>query len=74
VDAWGFLNTKDPEKAKAQDGFALLAVDPVVNAAFAAKKGSSPVRTDVDPNSIDACNKIDKFSCKLLEQRRPSLQ
>jgi len=36
----------------------LLAVDPVVNAAFAAKKGCSPVRTDVDPNAIDACNKV----------------
>jgi glucose/mannose transport system substrate-binding protein len=58
VDAWGFLNTKDPQKAQAQEQFALLTVDPTINAAFAAKKGCSPVRTDVDPSSIDACNKV----------------
>ena len=58
VDAWGFLNTKNPDKEKAQEQFALLAVDPAVSAAFAAKKGCSPVRTDVDPNSLDPCNKV----------------
>jgi glucose/mannose transport system substrate-binding protein len=40
VDAWGFLNTKDPEKVKAQDQFALLAVDPVVNAALPPRRGA----------------------------------
>jgi glucose/mannose transport system substrate-binding protein len=58
VDAWGFLNTKNPDKAKAQEQFALLVVDPAISAAFAAKKGCSPVRTDVDPNSLDPCNKV----------------
>ena len=58
VDAWGFLDTKNPEIAKAQQDFARLDVDPKINAAFVAKKGASPVRIDVDPSGLDECNKI----------------
>jgi glucose/mannose transport system substrate-binding protein len=58
VDAWGFLNTGNPQTTKAQEDFAKLDVDPKINAAFVAKKGASPVRTDVDPSGLDECNRI----------------
>jgi glucose/mannose transport system substrate-binding protein len=60
VDAWNFLdgsNVADAQK-QAELEFAKLDTDPKVTADFAAKKGSTPVRTDVDPASLDVCNKI----------------
>ena len=41
-DAFGFLNTNNPETLKSQEDFAKDAVDPVVNAAFNAHKGATP--------------------------------
>jgi len=60
VDAWNFLDGSavgDAQK-QAELEFAKLDTDPKVTAEFAAKKGSTPVRTDVDPASLDVCNKI----------------
>jgi glucose/mannose transport system substrate-binding protein len=57
-DAFGFLKTNKPETTKAQEDFALDAVDPVVSAAFNAQKGATPVRDDVDPAALDQCNKL----------------
>jgi glucose/mannose transport system substrate-binding protein len=57
VDAWGILGKQSPEKDAAEVEFAKLIVDPKINAAFAAAKGSTPVRTDVDPSTLDACSK-----------------
>ena len=57
-DAFGLLKTNDPAITKAQEEFAKDAVDPVINAAFNAHKGATPIRTDVDPKELDACNKV----------------
>ncbi len=60
VDAWNFLdgpNVADAQKT-AELEFAKLDTDPKVTAEFAAKKGSTPVRSDVDPASLDICNKV----------------
>ena len=57
-DAFGFLKTNNPETTKAEEDFALDAVDPVITAAFNAQKGATPVRDDVDPAALDACNKL----------------
>lgn len=57
VDAWGLLGKQSPEKDAAEVEFAKLIVDPKINAAFAAAKGSTPVRTDVDPSTLDACSR-----------------
>jgi len=57
-DAFGLLKTNDPAITKAQEDFAKDAVDPVINAAFNAHKGATPIRTDVDPSALDACNKV----------------
>lgn len=56
VDAWGILGNQSPQKDAAEVEFAKLAVDPVVNAAFAAAKGSTPIRTDVATETLDACS------------------
>jgi glucose/mannose transport system substrate-binding protein len=60
VDAWGLLDgpSVTPDIRKAELQFALDDTDPVVTAAFSAKKGSTPVRNDVDPSTLDACNKV----------------
>ena len=57
VDAWGLLGNQPQAKDEAQMEFALMTVSPEVNTAFAAKKGSTPVRTDIDLDSLDACSK-----------------
>ena len=60
VDAWNFLDgpAVDDAKKKAELEFAKLDTDPKITADFAAKKGSTPVRSDVDPASLDVCNKV----------------
>jgi len=60
VDSWGLLDGPQvsPDVKKAELQFALDDTDKTVTAEFAAKKGSTPVRTDVDPASLDACNKV----------------
>jgi len=58
VDAWNFLdgpNVADAQK-QAELEFAKLDTDRKVTADFAAKKGSTPVRLDVAPDSLDQCN------------------
>lgn len=57
VDAWGLLGNQPPAKDAAEVEFAKLVVDPKINADFAAAKGSTPIRTDVDPATLDACSK-----------------
>jgi glucose/mannose transport system substrate-binding protein len=60
VDAWNFLDGPgvSADQKKAELEFAKLDTDPKVTADFAAKKGSTPVRTDVDPAALDVCNKV----------------
>lgn len=60
VDAWGLLDGPSVNDAQRKDElqFALDDTDPAVTAQFAAKKGSTPVRTDVDPSTLDICNKL----------------
>lgn len=56
VDSFGILGGVDEATAKAEEEFAAIVVDPVVNAEFAFHKGSSPVRLDVPTDKLDACN------------------
>ncbi len=50
--------TNKPELDKTQDVLAKLLLSKDVQLAFNAKKGSLPVRTDVDVNGLDACAQI----------------
>jgi glucose/mannose transport system substrate-binding protein len=60
VDAWNFLDgpSVTPEKKDAEQKFALLDTSPEATAAFAAKKGSTPVRLDAPKDQLDQCNTL----------------
>lgn len=57
VDAWGILGGVDDATLQAELDFAAVVVDPEISAAFAAEKGSSPVRLDVDMSALDECSR-----------------
>ncbi len=56
-DAFYFPKLDDPERSKAQDELAALLVSPDVQVAFNLKKGSLPVRGDVDLSAANDCMK-----------------
>lgn len=56
-DAFYFPLLKDEEKSKAQDVLAATLVHPDTQVAFNLKKGSLPVRGDVDLNAANDCMK-----------------
>jgi glucose/mannose transport system substrate-binding protein len=56
VDAWGLLGGVDEAKQAAELDFASVVLDPARQAAFAAAKGSTPVRLDVPEGSVDVCS------------------
>lgn len=55
ADAFTFPKTGNADEDKAQVLLAETALDPTVQAAFSAIKGSLPIRTDVDTSGLDAC-------------------
>ena len=54
-DVFAFPQLKDPAQAKAQRALAKIMLDPETQINFALKKGSIPVRLDLDPSSLDLC-------------------
>jgi glucose/mannose transport system substrate-binding protein len=56
-DAFGFPKIDKPEQQAAQKLMAEVVLDPKVQVEFSLKKGSIPVRTDVDTSKLDACAK-----------------
>ncbi|WGS47855.1 ABC transporter substrate-binding protein (plasmid) [Burkholderia sp. JSH-S8] len=54
-DVFVFPKTDDPQKLKAQTLLATVMTSPAVQVAFSARKGSIPVRSDVDGSSLDLC-------------------
>jgi glucose/mannose transport system substrate-binding protein len=56
VDAFGLTGGLPDDKKQAQLDFASVVVDAKVAADFATAKGSTPVRLDVDPASLDICS------------------
>jgi glucose/mannose transport system substrate-binding protein len=54
-DVFAFPKTKDPVAQKQQIVLAKLLLDPTTQIEFNKKKGSIPVRTDVDTSSMDIC-------------------
>ena len=54
-DVFYFPKTDDPERTKAQLELASLMISPAVQVAFNSKKGSMPVRQDVDMSAANAC-------------------
>ena len=56
VDSWGLLGGQPPEMDQAELDFASVVLDPAVQAAFAAEKGSTPTRLDAT-GEVDACSR-----------------
>ncbi|MEO1016115.1 MAG: ABC transporter substrate-binding protein [Pseudomonadota bacterium] len=56
VDAWGILGGVSDEELQAQFDFASVVMDKDIAGEFAAAKGSSPVRLDVDVSTLDECS------------------
>lgn len=54
-DVFVFPKTNKPEVLKAQQLLASVITAPATQVAFSQKKGSIPVRTDVDASKMDAC-------------------
>jgi glucose/mannose transport system substrate-binding protein len=54
-DVFAFPKPKDAAQAKAQAVLAKVLLDPETQTKFAQKKGSIPVRLDVDGSSLDVC-------------------
>ena len=54
-DVFAFPKQKSPDVAKAQTLLATVMLEPATQIAFAQKKGSIPVRQDLDVSSLDAC-------------------
>jgi glucose/mannose transport system substrate-binding protein len=54
-DVLVFPKTADPEAIKAQQMIATVVTTPATQVAFSNKKGSIPIRTDVDASRMDMC-------------------
>jgi glucose/mannose transport system substrate-binding protein len=54
-DVFAFPKPKDAASARAQATLAKVMLDPVTQIEFAKKKGSIPVRQDIDVSSLDSC-------------------
>jgi glucose/mannose transport system substrate-binding protein len=54
-DAFYFPNIDDPEQSAAQDELASILLDPETQVAFNLKKGSLPIRGDVDLEAANDC-------------------
>ncbi len=55
ADSFSFPKIVDPASQKGQALLAEVAMDPVVQVEFSLKKGSVPMRTDVDKSKLDIC-------------------
>ncbi|MDR3473937.1 MAG: ABC transporter substrate-binding protein [Devosia sp.] len=63
-DVFVFPKVKDADQQKAQQVFAETVFDPQVQVGWSVKKGSFPVRTDVDTSSLDICAQKDVAMAK----------
>ena len=50
-----FPKTKNPDAIKAQQLLASVITQPATQVAFSIRKGSIPIRTDVDASKMDLC-------------------
>jgi glucose/mannose transport system substrate-binding protein len=54
-DVFVFPKTKDADAIKAQQSLAAVFTSPATQVAFNNKRGSIPIRTDVDSSQMDIC-------------------
>jgi glucose/mannose transport system substrate-binding protein len=71
-DVFVFPKSKDAEVIKAQRLFASVATSPSVQVAFNSKKGSIPIRTDVDMGKLDICSQLGVNAMKDAARHLPA--
>jgi glucose/mannose transport system substrate-binding protein len=71
-DVFVFPKTTDAEQIKAQQKLAALMTSPAVQVAFNNKKGSIPIRTDVDASKMDLCAQIGITALKDASRQLPN--
>jgi glucose/mannose transport system substrate-binding protein len=57
-DVFVFPKTRNPEAIKAQKLLASVTTSPAAQVAFSLRKGSIPIRTDVDASRLDLCAQL----------------
>lgn len=57
-DVFVFPKTRDPATMKAQQQLASVITSPATQVAFSLRKGSIPIRTDVDASKLDLCAQL----------------
>lgn len=57
-DVFVFPKTRDPAAMKAQQQLASVITAPATQVAFSRRKGSIPIRTDVDASTLDLCAQL----------------
>lgn len=72
-DVFVFPKQKDGSVSAAQAKLESLMLSPEIQLAFNAKKGSVPVRTDVDTSSMDACARKGAAALKDARRQVPSI-
>ena len=72
ADCFVFPVNKNPEQTKAQKLMAKVMIDPAVQIAFNAKKGSEPARLDVDISKLDAIAQYGMRALQKPDQRIPA--
>ncbi|MGY5808953.1 ABC transporter substrate-binding protein [Rhizobium sp. LEGMi198b] len=73
-DVFIFPELKDAQGTRAQDLLAHVLMDKDVQVAFNAKKGSVPVRLDVDNSKLDACAKVGVAVLQDVSKQIPSME
>jgi glucose/mannose transport system substrate-binding protein len=73
-DVFAMAKTKDPDQIAAQKLLAKVLVDPETQIKFAEKKGSIPVRLDVNVSSLDACAQLSMKMAQDAARQTPAME
>jgi len=71
-DVFVFPKTSDAAQVKSQQLLATVFTSPATQVAFSNKKGSIPIRTDVDVKGLDACAQMGVTIMKDVSRQLPT--
>jgi glucose/mannose transport system substrate-binding protein len=71
-DVFVFPKTRDPQTARAQQLFARVVTSPQAQVAFNLKKGSIPIRADLDMGAVDVCTALGMQALRDPSRHLPS--
>ena len=71
-DVFVFPKTSDPAQVKSQQLLATVFTSPATQVAFSNKKGSIPIRTDVDLKGLDMCARMGVTIMKDVSRQLPT--